>query len=414
MGSAVLDRDAAESVRPDRDARANPNTHSDPSLHGGSRRRPLYPVSRLHLEAMTGEFGIWQHARGSEPDHQYGYCTDDVARAIVVDVLQSRELTPESVEGSLRRSLRFVSAAFDAESGRFVNLRQDDGRWLAADASEDCHARALLGLAEVMAEMSGTDMADQAGALFQRALPAAASFGAMRAISATLVACDLAIASGLSAALPVFEELADRLASAFGDSDPAGPSGQEASLPAPERWPWPDSVLTYENAIMPLAFIVAGRRLGRTDLLTLGCSVLDWLIDVQAGETGQFSPIGNSHWWRRDSERSRFDQQPIEAAAMVSASAAAFRATGRGRYLDAAEAAYGWFLGDNDLGVVMIDPIRGACYDGLMPTGPNRNQGAESTLAWLAALEQIRELRRSAQRKRGPAIEPEPRSGLDA
>ena len=410
----MLDRDADESARPDHDAPANPNIESESALHIGSRRRPLYPVSRLHLDAMTGEFGIWQHARGAKPDHRYGYCTDDVARAIVVDVLQSRELTPESVEGSLRRSLRFVSEAFDAESGRFVNLRQADGRWLEADASEDCHARALLGLAELMAGMLGTEMADQAGALFERALPASASFGAMRAISATLVACDLAIASGLSAALPLFEELADRLASAFGDSNPVGPSGHEANLPPLEQWPWPDSVLTYENAIMPLALILAGRRLARTDLLTLGCSVLDWLIDVQAGESGRFSPIGNSNWWHRGAERSRFDQQPIEAATMVSAAAAAFRATGRGRYLDAAEAAYGWFLGDNDLGVVMIDPIRGACFDGLAPTGPNRNQGAESTLAWLAALEQIRELRRSAQRKRGPAIESEPRSGLDA
>jgi hypothetical protein len=99
---------------------------------------------------------------------------------------------------------------------------------------------------------------------------------------------------------------------------------------------------------------------------------------------------------------------------MVSAAAAAFGATGRRHYLDAAEAAYGWFLGDNDLGVVMADPIRGACYDGLTPTGPNRNQGAESTLMWLTALEQMRELRRGTQGQQGEPIEAEPRSGLDA
>ena len=97
--------------------------------------------------------------------------------------------------------------------------------------------------------------------------------------------------------------------------------------------------------------------------------MLDWLIEVQAGDGGVFSPVGNSHWWPRTGQRSQFDQQPIEAASMVSAAADAFRATGRRRYLDAAEAAYGWFLGDNDLGLALADPARGACFDGLTPGG---------------------------------------------
>jgi hypothetical protein len=135
--------------------------------------------------------------------------------------------------------------------------------------------------------------------------------------------------------------------------------------------------------------------------------VLDWLIDVQTSDSGGFSPIGNSHWWHRTAERSQFDQQPIEASTMVSAAAVALRATGCKRYLDAAEAAYGWFLGDNDLGVALADPARGACYDGLTPTGPNENQGAESTLMWLTALEQMRELRRSSENGVWPGIQPE-------
>jgi hypothetical protein len=324
-----------------------------------------------------------------------------VARAIVVDVLHTRQLPPASVEGSLRRSLHFLRAAFRPESGRFLNLRQADGRWLEADASEDCHARALLGLADVMAEMPDTEMAALARELFERALPAATSFRALRAISAALLACDSAIDSGLSvAARPAFEELAARLESA-------------AFIEAPE-WPWPEQTLTYENAIVPRALIAAGRRLGRPTLLAQGCSVLDWLIDVQAGESGRFSPVGNSHWWRRGAERSRFDQQPIEAATMMAAAATAFRATGRRRYLDAAEAAYGWFLGDNDLGVVMADPVQGACYDGLSPTRPNFNQGAESTLMWLTALEHMRELRRPSLGQQGEAIVAEPQLGRDA
>jgi hypothetical protein len=171
----------------------------------------------------------------------------------------------------------------------------------------------------------------------------------------------------------------------------------------PAEWPWFEPVLTYENAIVPRSLIAAGVRLGRPTLIAKGCSMLDWLIDVQTGESGQFSPVGNG-WWPRKAERSQFDQQPIEAASMIAAAADAYRATGRGRYLQAAEAAYGWVLGDNDIGVPLAIPASGGCQDGLTPSGPNENQGGESTLMWLTALEQIRDLRRSTPSHIRPVV----------
>jgi hypothetical protein len=331
---------------------------------------------------MTTAIGLWQHARGAEPDPRFGYCTDDVARSIVVDVLQSRELGWPAVDADVRRSLRFLQDAFRRTSGRFLNFRSAEGEWLAMDASEDCHARALAGLACLVAEIPDTELAAESWRLFLRALPAARSFGALRAISAALLACDSIVGKCPSLEVTSASEvLATRLATMFGE-------------PA-EDWPWPDTALTYENSIVPRALMVAGRRLGRPALLARGCRVLDWLIDVQIGESGLFSPIGNKAWWRRSGPRSRFDQQPIEAGALVAAATDAFRATGERHYPAAAEAAYGWFLGDNDLGVALADPARGSCYDALTPAGPNMNQGAESTLMWLTALEHIRGLRRS-------------------
>jgi len=163
-----------------------------------------------------------------------------------------------------------------------------------------------------------------------------------------------------------------------------------------EDWPWPDEVLTYENFIVPHALIVAGRRLDRPELMALGCRVLDWLVDVQIGESGVFSPIGTEAWWRRSERKSPFDQQPIEAGSLVSAAADAFRITGEGRYRVAAEMAYGWFLGDNDLGVTLADPTRGSCHDGLTPAGCNTNQGAESTLAFLLSLAEMQLAQRAS------------------
>lgn len=363
--------------------------------HPSPGKWPLYPVSRVHLDALSTDLGIWQHARGVEPDRHFGYCTDDVARAIVVDVLHSRELGWAAVDASARRSFRFLQDAYDRTSGRFRNLRDAEGVWLNVAASEDCHARALVGLAAVMAEVPGTDLGDQTRQLFFRALPASLSFGAPRPVSATLLACNAVIEAALpSDARSAFDLLAARLVEIVGE-------------PTTE-WPWFEPVLTYENALIPRALIAAGLRLGQPTLVTGGCSVLDWLIDVQTGESGQFSPIGNKTWWSWKAERSQFDQQPIEAATMVAAAADAHLATGRGCYLRAAETAYGWFLGDNDLGVPLAIPASGGCHDGLTPWGPNENQGGESTLMWLTALEQVRELRRSTQTGAVPAVLAQP------
>jgi hypothetical protein len=375
---------------------------------GGRALRPLYPISRVHLVAMSNDIGMWQHASGSKPNPAFGYCTDDVARELVVDVLHLRAGDTAELECSIRRSLQFLADGFDAASGRFLNMRTADGTWLETEASEDCHARAMVGLAAVMAGMPNTEQAERAAGLFARAIPAAATFDGLRPISALVLACDAAISAGFPAR-PIFESSAGRLAAMFGEQK-AGPGsvsrkdpGRLVVLPkdatvdrraaALLEWPWPEPAVTYENALGPHALIVAGLRLDDVGLAARGCAVLDWLIDIQATDSGAFSPIGNSNWWYRGGSWSQFDQQPIEAATMVSAAAAAFGATGRRRYVDAAEAAYGWFLGDNDVGVMLADPARGACSDGLSATGRSENQGAESTLMWLATLEQIRALR---------------------
>jgi hypothetical protein len=127
-------------------------------------------------------------------------------------------------------------------------------------------------------------------------------------------------------------------------------------------------------------------------MLETGLHALDWLIAVQADPAGHLSPIGN-RWWPRGAERARFDQQPIEVTALLLAAESARMATGEERYRGVMEQAYSWFLGENDLGLAVADPERGAGCDGLTPRGVNTNQGAESTLMWLTALEHVRVLR---------------------
>ena len=168
-----------------------------------------------------------------------------------------------------------------------------------------------------------------------------------------------------------------------------------------EDWPWPEETLTYENALLPRAMIVAGLRLADPRLRSVGLHVLDWLIEVQTTRSGIFTPIGNDGWWTHGSDRNQFDQQPIEATALILAAATAYETTQDAGYRRSAEAAYGWFLGDNDAGLCVADVATGGCHDGLSADHVSVNQGAESTLMWLTALETMRLLRTSAMAVQG-------------
>jgi hypothetical protein len=341
---------------------------------------PLHPASRVHLDILTDAVGIMQHAAGPVPDPAHGYCTDDVSRALQVDLLHGRELGWATVAGRARRNLDFIVAAFDPSTGRFRNFRSVDGSWLGGDASEDSQGRAMHALGDLVADGTDPSMSADAAELFTRALPATRELTALRAQASVLLGCTAVLAVRPGSAI---ESAAHRIA-----------SGLEARFVAPRgsTWPWPEPVLTYENALPPRALIAAGRELRSTSMVGTGLRVLDWLIDVQVAAEGHLSPIGNG-WWPRGGEKSRFDQQPIEATALLLATEVAHEVTRERRYLVALERAYAWFLGDNDLRVPVADPARGACHDGLTPQGVNANQGAESTLMWLTAVEHVRRVR---------------------
>ena len=209
-------------------------------------------------------------------------------------------------------------------------------------------------------------------------------------MASVILACDAAISGGMAGeAERTFAFLVRRLRHAFADLDLDG------------EWPWPEETLTYENALLPHALIVAGRRLSDLRLRSIGLHVLDWLIEVQTTRRGTFTPIGNDGWWTHGGVRSQFDQQPIEATAMILAAAAAYESTQDAGYRRSAEAAYAWFLGDNDAGLAVADVVTGGCHDGLSSDHVSENQGAESTLMWLTALETMRRLRTVAMGVQG-------------
>jgi hypothetical protein len=341
---------------------------------------PLFPACRQHLDQISDEMGIWQHALGRWPNRAFGYCTDDLARGLEVDLLQSRRLGWSAVEHSAHRSLAFLEEAFNTSRGRFRNFRSAEGEWLDEVGSEDAHARALRALGLVVGGAPDRRLGNAAARLFRRALPASQSLAGLRPIAAALLGADAFLEAGPDGEVQsAFERLAARLDDAFFD--------------LPHSWPWPEPAVTYENGLLPQALIVAAIRLEDRAMLARGCRTLDWLAAAQTSQAGRLAPVGNRGWWPRGSSPAQFDQQPIEAASLLMAARAAYIATGAETYRQVAELAYAWFLGDNDISVAVAVPETGGCHDGLCSNGVNANQGAESTLMWLAALEHMCRLR---------------------
>ena len=271
---------------------------------------PLYPVSRQHLEILTDEIGIMQHAIGSRPDPIHGYCTDDVARALLVDLIHQRRAGLGRRRGQRAPNLEFLAEAFDPASGRFRNFRRVDGSWLDETASEDSHGRAMLALGETMATAPNAALVEAAASLFEEALPAAVALTALRARASVILGCDAAMrraahspSDGPTAV--AYRALAGSLRSTFESSSASA-------------WPWPEVSLTYENALPVHALIVAGRHFDSRVMVDAGLRVLDWLIQVQTAPEGHFSPVGN-RWWPQGGEKSSFDQQPIEATCLLRA-----------------------------------------------------------------------------------------------
>jgi len=159
------------------------------------------------------------------------------------------------------------------------------------------------------------------------------------------------------------------------------------------KWPWFEDRVTYSNARLPQALIVSGAWMEHEEMRAAGIRSLRWLAEVQCSEAGYFAPVGSNGFYRRGAPKALFDQQPIEACAMVSACLEAGRVTGDGQWAQHARRAFSWFLGQNHLQQSLYDAATGGCRDGLHADRMNENQGAESTLSFLLALAEMRSAR---------------------
>ena len=342
----------------------------------------LPPLKLDHLHRLTDDTGMLQHASFAVPNYAEGYTTDDNARALILTTLleQLGQAEPIATANLASRYLAFLGHALNPVNGRFRNFLSYARTWSEAQGSEDSHGRALWALGTVLGRSKDPSLRGVAGHLFEIAVPAVAAFTSPRAWAFALLGIEeyLDCFPGDRDAQKMSSLLATRLVEIYG------------AIQSPD-WTWFEDVLAYSNARLPQAVLIAGRRRSDRQMVSVGLGTLNWLSEVQrcAGKD-HFVPLGSQGFYRKGSERARFDQQPIEAGGAVSACLEAYRATGDDRWRKEAWSAFNWFLGDNDLQIALYDPTTGGCRDGLHPERVNENQGAESTLAFLMAQVEMR------------------------
>ena len=333
-----------------------------------------------HLVRMSDSAGMLQHANSTIPNFAEGYCTDDNARALLLTVtLEQLGQSTAQVYRLATTYAAFLNYAFDRTRSRFRNFLGFDRNWLEKVGSDDSHGRALWVLGACVGRSRRRDLQFWASQLFDLALPTITETTSPRAWAFGLIGVCLYLErfSGARPATQVRDVLTDRLTECH-------------EKIATDRWPWFEDALTYDNAKLPHALIASGRSSGSDQVVELGLQTLQWLVEQQKSPTGCFRPIGSNGFYQRDRERARFDQQPIEANSTVSACIEAYHATEDAGWLKEARLAFEWFLGANDLGFDLYDAKTGGCCDGLQEDRLNQNQGAESTLAFLLALGEMK------------------------
>ena len=347
-----------------------------------ARRSPEPPAIDLaHVRVMTDDTGILQHATFSIPRYRDGYCTDDNARALLLMTLVEEEGTepPQVVRGLASRYLAFVRHALDEDSGRFKNFFTYARSWHEEPGSDDSHGRAIWALGAVVGRSLDPSRRGLAAHLFHAGLPAATRLTSPRAWAYTLLGVGeyLRAFQGDSSVESVGSSLAQKLLERFRQSCSAD-------------WPWFEDRLTYCNARLPQALLVSAAWMGDPAMTDVGERSLEWLAVQCSAANGTFAPVGSNGFHIRGGTRAEFDQQPVEAGAMVSACLDAHRITGQPRWGDHARRAFEWFFGQNALHAPVFDASTGGCRDGIHVDRMNENQGAESTLSFLLAVAEMR------------------------
>ena len=339
----------------------------------------LPPLKMDYLRSFTDDTGVFQHAKYCIPRRNEGYTTDDNARALIACIRYHRLKKDPEMKSLANVYLAFLNH-MQKTDGNFHNYLGYERVFLDVDGSEDCVGRTLWSCGSTINSALPKDMRMVAKDIFDRGLPWVWKTTSLRFCAFTIM--------GLSQyfqAIPDSDltantaKLADNLVQHYQDK-------------VKHDWHWFEPHLTYDNARLSQALFIAYRMVGNQKYLDVAKESMDFLLETQMVDD-VFVPIGNDGWYKHGGNRAFYDQQPLEATAMVEAAVDAYYATKDKRYVQVANTAFGWFLGRNSGKLMVYNPETTGCFDGIHADRVNMNQGAESSISYLLARLRLEELK---------------------
>jgi glycosyltransferase involved in cell wall biosynthesis len=345
------------------------------------------PAVRLeHFHSMCDDTGLFQHALHSVPDRSHGYCIDDNARALLLASTLSEGGDETLSQALTTRFAAFLQHGWNPATRSFRNFMSFERCWLEESGSEDSNGRTLWALGKCAGSDTNSSRQQWAQSLFVEALPIAEDFRSPRAWAFTLLGLDPYCARFPEdvSANRLRHKLASRLVAIF----------EAASSPG---WVWFEDVLAYDNARLSQALILTGRSTLTRGYSEAGLKSLRWLVSLQTSPEGMFRPVGSDSFGQHRKPPRPFDQQPLEATATIAACLAAYDVEDDDFWRAAADIAFQWFHGRNDLATPLVDVATGACRDGLHPDRANENRGGESVVSYLLSVAELRNADRQAR-----------------
>ena len=334
--------------------------------------KELIPVNFLQIENLSDSTGIMQHALYDMPNRKEGYCIDDNSRALLLMVWAIQQENNEIARRLLPVYLGFIHY-MQREDGAFRNFMCYDRACPEDVGSEDAFGRTLMALGFLVKENTNPSYVKAGKEIFEKAYPNCEKLTSLRGMANSIIGLNKFVQfnqpdDNRKNTLIV---LANRIARMYEENKTAD-------------WHWFEPILAYDNAIMPLALLHAYELTSNEKYLQIALESFAFL-ESKVFHRGILRPVGNKGWCVPGSKPAQFDQQGIDAMAMVLYYQQAWKMTRDKKIIRKLLSSYQWFLGANDLGVSLYDQLTGGSADGLQEEGINYNMGAESTLAfWLS------------------------------
>ncbi len=349
---------------------------------------PVLPeINLTHLRNLTDSTGIFQHATYSIPNPNEGYCSDDNSRALLVAVMNQYMFNDDSVNRLINKYLTFIHYSFNHETGLFRNFMTYERKWLEDAGSEDCNGRIIFVLGYIIKNTTSYSTLSMIKYLFDQSIKNMEVFKSPRALSYILMGAVFYLNrfAGAREIKKICKNSADKLLEYYTNI-------------SSKEWQWFEEILTYDNARLPQALLMAGQFLNNKFYLNAGLESLEWLYNVLYDKEKKcLSLVGNNGWYVKGKRKAKFDQQPIEIPALIDACYQAYLVTKDEQWISRLGITFSWFIGNNVRQEPLCDFTTGGCFDGLTASMVNQNQGAESTICWLLALHRMMIIRQELQ-----------------